>query len=250
MQNNLTIVTAANAKFYQPLVNLLWTIARYEPMTKVVVWDLGLTAEQLTALKGQDVRTFAFAKYPAYFDMATNSGNTAFRPVILSAMAAEFGSYLLWLDSGCLVKNPLGVLRGILKKNGVCSPPNSTLCKDYLHPTAVTASGATDEILSQRIRRAGIVGFDCDHPAAKDLLSRWLAAAMNHNVIAPDGSNKVNHNQSAVFSVVLYQTTPAITLDDSNIGIDGRLYGMSLKQVQFRCGFKSVEDYRKWRDSK
>ena len=42
----LTIVTGASSNHFLPLQSLLWTISKFEPTARVIVYDLGLTAEE------------------------------------------------------------------------------------------------------------------------------------------------------------------------------------------------------------
>lgn len=49
---SLTICTGANAPFYESMRdNLLASIVKYEPKTKLVIWDLGLLDSQLSELQ-------------------------------------------------------------------------------------------------------------------------------------------------------------------------------------------------------
>jgi len=257
MLTPLTIVTAADSSFFVPLQNLLWTVAQCEPQSKLVVWDLGMTPSQLAALKAAyptlDIRTFDFSKYPAYFSPKTNSGRDAFRPASLSLAATEFGGLILWLDATSIIQGPLLKMRAILKKNGLYAKAQTGACGKYLYPSSATALNATVEDRAQPLRNPGVFGMDSGNPAVKDLMTRWTAANLNPAVTNPDGFNrKGKHfsNESAIFTVLLHQSKNPIEMDDSNILIQARQYGMTRLDVQFRRGFKDVAAYRKWRDAK
>lgn len=257
MLTPLTIITAADAKFFTPLQNLLWTVAQSEPASKLVVWDIGMTAAQLATLKTTypkiDVRTFDFTKYPAYFSPKTNSGRDAFRPASLSLAATEFGGFILWLDATSIIQGTLLKMREILKKNGLYAKAQIGACGKFLFPSSATALNATAEDLSQPLRNPGVFGMDSGNPAVKDLLARWTAANLNPAVTNPNGYNRKGtnfSNESAIFTVLFHQSKNPIAVDDSNILIQARRYGMTLRDVQFRRGFKTIDDYRKWRDAK
>ncbi len=50
---SMTIVTGASAPYYNSMRdNLIASVMKYEPDTKIVVWDMGLTEFQYTEIQG------------------------------------------------------------------------------------------------------------------------------------------------------------------------------------------------------
>ena len=238
--NTFTIITAADASHFGPVQNLCWMLARFEPAAKVILWDLGLTADQLKtlnalppfALKNFSVRQFDFTKYPAYFDMANNFGQYAWKPVIVADAVAEFGGMVVWLDAGNFFRTPLGGIRATLAKTGFYAPALPYTIRSLTHPDTLTAMSA-EAVADEPMRDACVVGFNAAVLAAVTLAGQWKAGAMNPAVIAPAGSNKANHRQDqSVLSVLACQS--GLPLEGQWFGIVGHRDWMSLGEVKFQ----------------
>ena len=227
-------------------------------------------------LKQFELRTFDFEKYPPHFSIAVEAGRMAFRPTILAAIAkelslvgraspraaansppsAEFPSasqletpnpkpetILLWLDSGCQLREPLHELRACIARVGVYSPCAPGTIEATLHPAARAPLNVTEDLLTLPIRDAGICGFDLSDSVAAvsdrrtnlppnrrtkilTLLDRWSEVALDKNSTAPEGSTRRTHRQDAVFAVILNQAAKANhwTLEPK------RLRGLAIKQ--------------------
>jgi hypothetical protein len=269
----LTISTGASSNHFLPLQSLLWTIAEFEPTARVIAYDLGLTADEHAYLahtppfflKQFELRTFAFANYPPHFSIALEAGRMAFRPTVLAAIAQEFETdktahatrhsvslstihpqpsiHLLWLDSGCQLREPLHEIRACIRRDGIYSPCAPGTIETTLHPTARDPLAVTEDQLPLPIRDAGICGFDLTPQAAtvcdprgnlppdrrkniRALLNRWAEIALNENATAPAGSTRHTHRQDAVFTVLLNQVakTHGWKLETN------RLRGLAIKQ--------------------
>lgn len=241
-QPPLTIVTAADTSHFGPVQNLCWLLARFEPDTKVIVWDLGLTADQLKllnevppfALKDFTIRKFDFSKYPAYFSLKDNAGSYAWKPIIVSDAVAEFGGLVLWMDAGnFFYQSPLNAIRFTLAKNGFYSPRLPFDIRHLTHPDTIKLLNA-DAVADGRMRDACVVGINSDRPEAKALVEKWRAAALNEPVIAPKGSTTriAHHRDESVLSLLAYQS--GLPLEDNWFGICGHCDWMSLPHVKFQ----------------
>ena len=60
----LTIVTGASSNHFRCLRNLLDSIQRFEPTTRTIVYDLGLSPAELRELRAYEVRHFAYNQIP------------------------------------------------------------------------------------------------------------------------------------------------------------------------------------------
>jgi hypothetical protein len=260
----LTIVTGASSNHFLPLQSLLWTIAKFEPAARVIVYDLGLTPDEHATLRDAppfylanwELRTFAFENYPPHFSLAENAGRMAFRPTVLAALAKDLSlvgrassravplapltSHLLWLDAGCQLREPLHAIRACIARDGVYSPCAPGSIEQCLHPTSYPSLGLPDQstinyelstILPLPIRDAGICGFDIPVAAVYDrrvlaLLNRWAEIALDKNATAPENSTRHTHRQDAVFAVLLNQAAR-----ENNWTLETkRLRGLAIKQ--------------------
>merc|ERR1711879_511308 len=114
-KDELAIVTAASENHYGVLKqSLLKTIHIYEPQTRVIIYDLGLSPdsrrelERLCAKRGVwSVRTFDYSRYPSYMSITIARGEYAWKPIIIKEVVDQF-PLVLWLDAGDGLTGTLG----------------------------------------------------------------------------------------------------------------------------------------------
>lgn len=214
----LAIVTGADSSHFGPLRNLLMSLDFFEPSTRVVVWDLGLTGDERHALEGRELRSFNFGAYPPHVAMVARS--YAWKPIAIASVMHELvGAAVLWLDAGDLVHARLHRVRSLLAGEGFWSPASSGVLRQWTHPATLAALGAGPELLDRRNRNGAIVGVTI---RAAALVDAWRAAALDPDVITPKGSSRDNHRQDqAVLSVLAYQYQPRIgyALEDSRLEV-------------------------------
>src|SRR5436305_4083492 len=73
----MTIVTAASSNHFRCLENLLYTISLFEPDTRTLVYDLGLTRRERGAVRVRaavSVRRFQFDGYPDWLRLSPHGG--------------------------------------------------------------------------------------------------------------------------------------------------------------------------------
>ena len=117
---NYVIVTASDKEFFDSLTQLLNSIKKYEPNSKIIVYDIGLEQEQITELNDKfnvEYRKFIFDNYPDFFarrDSYGKLGAYAWKSAILSEVIKEYSdNFVLWVDSGNKLSNSLTKLRYI-----------------------------------------------------------------------------------------------------------------------------------------
>ena len=197
MKTPLTIVTAASDNHFYPLLNLCWMIARFEPAAKVVVWDLGMTTDEVKMLtdtppfyiKDFTIRNFDFTQYPAYFNISVDAGQYAWKPVIVADTVAEFGGHVLWMDAGNFLRNPLRLVQRVLDANGIFTPATSLKIGQKTHPDTI-AKLNTSALVNNSMRDACLVGINAGNPTAVSTVNAWKSAALDQTVIAPTGSSR------------------------------------------------------------
>lgn len=209
--SDLVIVTGADSSHYRSLIQFLSSLEEYEPNIKVVVFDLGLTASERQSVAKTfptaDLRMFDYSKYPSYFDIKSNAGEYAWKPVIVHDVLHEFRCCICWMDAGNLVTEPLIWVRKIVEKSGFYSPISPRRVSDWTHPKTLKLLGASEELLDQRNLSGGCVAVSFKCSTARHLISRWRDCALKKDCIAPSGSNRQNHRQDqAVLSVLAHQS--------------------------------------------
>ena len=119
------IVTGADTSHYKPLLRLLFSIEIHEPHATVIVYDLGISKDELDLLQKYfpkvDIRYFDYTVYPAYFNIKVKNGEYAWKPVIINEVAKQFDGYVAWLDAGNLIVKPFNRIRDC-SRNSVSIP--------------------------------------------------------------------------------------------------------------------------------
>ena len=218
-KGSLTICTGANAPFYESMRdNLLASIVKYEPKTKLVIWDLGLLDSQLSELQclakkwGGVIYKFPFEELSEHYAM--DKQNYAFKSYcIMKTMCFCSTDYLLWLDAGCGIVNRLDAERNIMKMYGIYSPYSSTTVSQLTLPGVMSeyAEGIIG-IGNKPMLSPGCVGVNLHDTIAVGIITRWYHECALPNLLSPVGSSKKNHRQDqSLFSLAyysIYSTVP------------------------------------------
>jgi hypothetical protein len=211
--NTLTIITGASSNHSSSLLQLLSTVLRFEPDVNVFVYDLGLTKEETDKVHRLsskfEVRKFDFSKYPTYFDIKFNAGEYAWKPVIIADVMNELDSgYLIWLDAGNKIVEPLIQVRKVLKEIGIYSPVSSGTIKEWTHSLTIQRMMVTNNTKQSPNRSGGLIGINLNRIVPRDIIQCWKAAALKKRFIAPRGSNRNNHRQDqSILSILISQAT-------------------------------------------
>jgi hypothetical protein len=206
--SELVIATGASSNHFGCLKNLLFSISLFEPKTRVIVYDLGLTAEEHDELEkdGYEVPRFRFQDYPPHVDIRVEAGQYAWKPIIIADLLQHLGGMILWLDAGNLVGQPVTNVRALLAECGIYSMTSNSTIERWTHPLTLRYLDASPELLPKSCRSAGLVGFRSGAPGINELVQRWKTCALDPACIGPVGSNRDNHRQDqAVLTVLIYQ---------------------------------------------
>jgi hypothetical protein len=214
-QPSLTIVTGASSNHFYCLRNLLYSISRFEPGSRTIVYDLGLSNRQKRKLKNWPnirYRRFDFNQYPSWVritgvgNKGKASGCYAWKAIIIQQVLREFNGLLLWLDAGDLVLGRLTKLRRILRAEGVYSPKSSGTISQWTHEGTLQYMGVPQSFLDRPNRNAAIVGLNANHSAARELATEWFRYSLQKKCIDPVGAFSSNHRyDQAILSILLYR---------------------------------------------
>jgi len=218
----IRIVTGADSSHFRSLLGLLSSVQRYEPSAEVVVWDLGLSpsqrAEVLEQFRSIQLKTFNFDLYPQYFDIKQNSGEYAWKPVVIDLEVSSARRIVIWLDAGCRITSRLRWFRRYTKALGVYSPYSAGSLRDWTHPETLSNLNVPTEFFDRKMFCGGVVGVDPTSAQSVALIRQWSECAHSPACIAPPGSNRSNHRQDqSVLSCLLHQ---------QGLGADGRFRDM------------------------
>ena len=210
---------------------MLVGLRRHCPDCFVVAYDIGDRNSTETKLDAEAVRhalgtrfsfrRFPFDQFPPHMRLqcctkrkhcgAASAGQYAWKPVILSALVAEFGA-VLWLDAGSMPvsdENAIADVRHrLLHGSGFYTTRSSGTVRDWTHPGMLAALGISPRdaaLLDGPNCNAAVVGFGPGNETATslELLREWRACAMSEACIAPEGSSRKNHRQDQAALTVL-----------------------------------------------
>jgi hypothetical protein len=107
---DLTIVTAADAKYFDRLSNFIGSVHFWEPFLHIDIYDLGLSETQLASMGAWD-RTSVFPT--SYSDIPLVGWKFA---VVLDALTRH--ERVLWMDANAELRRPLTAIRHSMDRRG------------------------------------------------------------------------------------------------------------------------------------
>ena len=90
MYQRLVVFTAFSSNHSEEALDMIGSVQKYLPHTKIIVYDIGLSTEErgkVAKYCNVELRTFDFAKYPPH---VKNIKNYAWRPFMLQELAQEY----------------------------------------------------------------------------------------------------------------------------------------------------------------
>eukprot|EP00040_Diaphanoeca_grandis_P043055 m.266818 g.266818 ORF g.266818 m.266818 type:complete len:437 (-) comp69507_c0_seq1:253-1563(-) len=134
------VVVAASANHVCPLLEMLASVAKYEPQLPVVVYDLDYESPflELDILQKANpltqLRRFDYTKYPDWFNISLHAGQYAWKPVIIKEVVDEFES-AMWVDSGnrLAMRGARNLLALRMQHSGFYSPSSPGSVWKWVH---------------------------------------------------------------------------------------------------------------------
>ena len=205
------VVTAVSSSYFDRLQNLLGSIHFWEPSQRVLVWDLGLTAEQAAAARcwqNVQLRPFPFHVYPRH---VRNLYNYAWKPLMLEqAFALPNVTAILLLDSGVEIRAPFGFsdVKGVIMERGYWFARQTYDVEQRTMPETLQRLGIDAEAVRGRpFCAGGLHGFMKGSAAYEEVALRAFECAKDESCIAPYGSGRSSHNfDQSVMSALIYHT--------------------------------------------
>jgi len=210
---SLTVVTAASQNHSKSLIQFLCSmIVNKVPFEEVFVYDLGLDPTTLRIIKDMfpahhiRLRSFHYDKYPDYFDIHTNAGQYAWKPVIIEEVAKEVKKGLLfWCDAGNKIMDNMQSLFEFMRTTYIYTPASSGTIRQWTHPRMLEYFFIQpNDIMNEKImRNAAQVCFHlCED--TMEFIEEWSYCAQVRDCIAPKGSDRTNHRQDQSILSILY----------------------------------------------
>lgn len=219
-RNKTIIISGADTTHFKSLLQLLTNlkdIFGHNSGLKIVIWDLGLTEEQLKELQSNFNRLcvfykFEFKNYPDWVNIRINAGEYAWKPILIAEtmkMEGKGKQYLVWLDSGNLVssKDLFRVLLRNLQKSLIYSSITSGLVTDWTHPKMLEYMNVKKwgfDLLGFKNRNGALLGFNIQKKEVVELINDFSQLALIKDCIAPQDSSRQNHRQDQALFTLLY----------------------------------------------
>lgn len=219
------IATAASARYFPALVNLVGSIHHWAPGTAVAVFDLGLdAAERARIERWRDVRLhWAGRGAPAGVRLRGRWRRRphlsvpryyAWKPIAIAEAVDTYGS-ALWLDAGSDLRGPLAPIVQALDRDGCFLVRGQDLdMSRHLHADCARRLGHDKAEFAGLPSYAGNTqGYVRGSNAAAAILAPLVAAACDKRCISPRGAHLFNHRyDQSVLSVIAY--TCGLAIDD------------------------------------
>lgn len=211
----MIVVSAADARYYRCLCQLLWSLARHpQAIERVVVYDLGWTPTQVSSFERKFPsvarRPFDFAAYPPFVRQLSNY---AWKAPIVAGLLEETRSNLLWLDSATIVLKELTAVEARIAASGSYVPyAGAGPTRQWTHPSAARYLGLTEAEMNARMRSPGVCGFSWQHPRIRSLVEEWRRLSSIPECIAPAGASRANHRYEQSILTCLLQRAEAAGL--------------------------------------
>lgn len=210
----MVFVTAANARYFPALVNLVGSIHYWAPERRIVAYDLGLESAQLEKLAQwrnvEVVRRFIPAGAPPHVGIVHNY---AWKPIALSHALGRYGR-ILWIDAGSDLRSPPDAMLRDLEDNGHFFVQGQDLDMTLMsQDRSYEVLGATKEDFKGLGHfAASLQGYIRGGPAYYRILRPMTEYALNEQCIAPTGSDLSNHRyDQTLLSILIYQSGLDVT---------------------------------------
>jgi len=202
----MIVVTAADAKYFRGLKNLVGSVHFWAPSIRILVYDLGLTATmRREASDWCDVRLI-----PGILnDLPVQLRDLylyAWKPLAIKE-ALEREESVLWLDAGSDIRAPLDTIDEYIHSDGHFLARGQDVDMTKMsHPQMYRALGADPFDFRKLGHFSGSVqGYLKHSDAYQHVLLPMAAKALLKECIAPAGSSLQNHRyDQSLLSILVY----------------------------------------------
>lgn len=209
------IASACSSSYFGYLIScLIPSVAKYEPTTKFILFDLGLEEGQIAKVKEYlphiEIRTFNFDRYPEYYKDLTSF---AWMSVCMSELMIDdsLPDKIIWLDTRDVLVASLSPTRHLIRKYGFYLPYSRTTIGELTYPTTtklfheLSGRMKAKDFENQRQLNTAIMGFSRSSSVCQEIIWQWLQLSKIKDFIQPEGSNRKNHRQDqSLLSLIYY----------------------------------------------
>lgn len=207
IEGEFVFVTGADSSHFRSAIQFLESFLRHETQSKIIFYDLGLKQQESQVIRDRfkniKICQFDYSKYPDYFNIKINTGEYAWKPVIIWQTLMEYKCKVVWMDAGNVVIDKLENLKRYICLKGYFWNNSPGTIKEWTHPKTLSYLNVPEELYSYRNLSSGTVAFDYHNKKAREVAHEWKQCAMHKECIGPDGSDRSNHRQDQAALTVL-----------------------------------------------
>jgi hypothetical protein len=211
-QHDMVIVTGADRGYFRGLENLASSLKFWAPHRQLVVYNLGMTKEQLQRVKSWS-NLYALhwqdgipKSYPPH--VRDNLKNYAWKSIIINETAHKYKS-IFWLDAGATFTGPIDPIEEIIHRHGLFLVRGQDEdMKERSHPATYQWFGFRKATYFQGGPHfaGGIQGHVYPSRYIDTIVIPNAKCALDPNCIAPKGSSLKNHRYDQTsLSILAYQ---------------------------------------------
>ncbi len=197
MFNKTIFVIGISSNHFKEAHNLIGTIEREMPGANMILYDLGLTASQVTEVRKMcnvELRTFHFDSYPAHVTPKKLT-NFAWKPLLVHEISLEY-EIVVYTDSSIRFRTSIKqhIFPYFLKANVtlIALPAQSATINiaQYTQDETIAYLNLTREELTElpQIQGGFLVVWMTDGTVRK-ILDDWVDCALHQECIAPVGAS-------------------------------------------------------------
>ena len=210
-KKNVILVSAASEAYYEYLNNLLNNISKYH-FSEIIIYDLGLTNEQVLNLKKINyikLVKFEYSEYPSFIsekEEYNQIGSYAWKSIIIKEVVHKYRTQVIWLDSANLINRKFIFLKIALTSLGYFSTHSVDSIKKWTHDSVIQKLNLESKLLKKTNLNGAIIGFDYQNDKAMNFLYEWNEYCLQKELISPKNSSKDNHrHDQTLLSILFYR---------------------------------------------
>jgi hypothetical protein len=200
-KNPKMFVTAASSNHFKSLLQFLASLGG----RPVIVYDIGLTAEEAATVKAMRItyRLFNWSSVPSWGLLTPETaGYYVWKPVIVDEVMKEAHDVVIWCDAGNVVTDA-GSLHRVTKAAHIYTPYSTGALSRWTHTQCLDGLKMTEVERSKPMRNGALIGLDAKDPVARRFVEEWRASSLVEAFIVGDRSNH-RHDQS-ILSCLFYK---------------------------------------------
>jgi len=201
MYRRLVALTAFSSNHYREALDMIGSVQKYLPHTKIIVYDIGLTAKErkkVLTFCNVELISFNFTKYPPHVKM--NLNNYAWKPLILQELVGHEYDVILYGDASlrvtehntitalqCLLDFPFLAI-GASGFASVMSVTHDEMIKYFQFPPS------RQYMAHWRPIQANGWFLLVNDLTRQKLVAPWVDCALHKECIAPEGARRECNN--------------------------------------------------------